>query len=269
MERLWGKAAPNSAGPLAGETGSRAQAVVTAYGAPTGDGSPQRRGSTGWGDGKSCPATGRCLWSAYRGWQPPTSRTHWLGGRRVMPRWWLLRMESPRGIATSNGVGPQAEGTGSLAQAVVAAYGAPTGDAGPQRRGSNGAGPPAGGMGSPAPAVVAAGGTAGDGSPQRCWSTGWGDGESCAAGGTSLWSACGGWQPPTALAHWLGERGVLPGLWSLPMERLWGTAAPNGAGPPAWGDGESCVASCVLCYDLMVCFGMMFSCCCMVLSRCL
>ena len=61
------------------------------------------------------------------------------------------------------------------------------------------------------------------------------DGESCARGGRCLWSACRGRQPPSARAHQMGGRGVLPGRRSLPMERLRGMAAPIGAGPPAQG----------------------------------
>ena len=43
-------AAPNSVGPLVGGTARPAQSVVAAYGALVGDGSPQGRGPTGWGD---------------------------------------------------------------------------------------------------------------------------------------------------------------------------------------------------------------------------
>ena len=50
----------------------------------------------------------------------------------------------------------------------------------------------------------------------------------------------GQWQPQTARAHRLGGREVLPSRWSLPMERLRGMAAPNGAGPLAGGGGKSC-----------------------------
>ena len=48
MERLRGMAAPKGRGPLAGGTGSLAQALVAAYGAPTGDGSPHLRRPTSW-----------------------------------------------------------------------------------------------------------------------------------------------------------------------------------------------------------------------------
>ena len=37
-----------------------------------------------------------------------------------------------------------------------------------------------------------------------------------------------------------GGRGVLPRLWLVLNEGLWGVAVPNGPGTPAWGDGESC-----------------------------
>ena len=59
MERLWGMAAPNGTGPQARGTGSSAQPVVAAEGAPKGDGSPQRRGPTRWGDGEFSEAGGR------------------------------------------------------------------------------------------------------------------------------------------------------------------------------------------------------------------
>ena len=54
MERLRGMAAPSGVSPPAGGTGGGGvQPVVAAYRAPTGDGSPQRRGPGGWGDGGS------------------------------------------------------------------------------------------------------------------------------------------------------------------------------------------------------------------------
>ena len=51
--------------------------------------------------------------------------------------------------------------------------------------------------------------------------------ESCPVVGRNLWSACMGWQPPTALAHWLGGRGVLPSRWLLLKERLKEDGSPR------------------------------------------
>ena len=48
----------------------------------------------------------------------------------------------------------------------------------------------------------------------------------------------GRWKSYNARAHQLGGRGVLPRRRSLPMERLRGTAAPIGAGPPRGGTGS-------------------------------
>ena len=47
-----------------------------------------------------------------------------------------------------------------------------------------------------------------------------------------------GWQSPSARAHRLLGRGVLPRGHSLPKERLRGMVAPIGAGPPTWGTGS-------------------------------
>ena len=43
---------------------------------------------------------------------------------------------------------------------------------------------------------------------------------------------------PTARAHQLGGRGILPRRRSVPMEGLRGTVVPNGPGPPAGGTGS-------------------------------
>ena len=59
-------------GPRAGETGCSAQALVTAHGAPVGNGSPQWRGLTGWGDEESNPAGGRSSRCACGGWHGAT-----------------------------------------------------------------------------------------------------------------------------------------------------------------------------------------------------
>ena len=88
MERLRVTAAPIGAGPPAGGTENLAQAAVAAYGAPAGDGSPHRRAPTSWGNGEFRLGGGRCLCSPCRGWQPPSARAHWLGGRGVLPRLW-------------------------------------------------------------------------------------------------------------------------------------------------------------------------------------
>ena len=73
------------AGPPAAGMGSPAQPVVAAHGAPVGDGSPQWRGRTGWGDRECSLAGGRGSWCACGGWQPPMVPAHRLGGRGVQP----------------------------------------------------------------------------------------------------------------------------------------------------------------------------------------
>ena len=45
--------------------------MVVAYGVLAGDGGPHIRTPTGWGDGESCPGSGRCLWSACKGMEAP------------------------------------------------------------------------------------------------------------------------------------------------------------------------------------------------------
>ena len=92
--------------------------------------------------------------------------------------------------------------------------------------------------------------------------TSWGDGESCPRGGRCLWRAYGRWQPPSARAHQLGGCGVLPRRRSVPLERLRGTAAPIGTGPPAGGTGSPAqVAVAVLCCVVLCCVVL----CCVVL----
>ena len=229
-----------------------------------GDGSPKQRAPIGWGDGELCPAGGRCLWSAYGGWQLPNGAGPLVVGRGVLPSRWSLPMECPWGMAAPNAAGPLAGGTGSCAQSVVAAYGAAAGDSSPNSAGPlgggrgvlpswwslpmeclrgmatpNGAGPLAGGTGSPAQLVVAAYGAPwGDGSPQMARAQ-WLGGRGVMP---SRWSLpverLRRSQPPMSWAHWLGGQGVLPSWWSLPMERLRGMAAPNGAGPLAGGTGS-------------------------------
>ena len=247
-----------------------------------GDGCPHRRGPTIWGGGDACPGGGRCLWSYYGGRRPPSSPGPPAGGRGVLPRRRSLPMERLRGTAAPQqpgptswgdgkscpvGAGPPAGGTGSPAQEAVAAYGAPAGDGSPHRRGPTSQGDrescPRGGRcllsaceGRRPPSArahrlrgrkVLPGRRSrpmehlqGDGCPHRCGPTSWGGGDACPRGGRCLWSACGGWRPPSARAHQLGGRGVLPRRRSLPMERLRGTAAPQQPGPTSWGDGKSC-----------------------------
>ena len=99
----------------------------------------------------------------------------------------------------------------------------------------NSAGPPAGKTGRPAHAAFGAyGGHARDGSSQRPGPTSWGDVESYPGGGRCLWRACEARHFPTARAHQLGGRGVLPRRRSVAMERLRGTGAsllPPDGGP--------------------------------------
>ena len=102
---LWGMSAPNGADSQARGMGSTAKAVVAAHGAPVGGGSPYWRGLTGWGDGESSPVGGRTSRCACGGWQPV--------------------------MAARDGAGPQAGGTGSLAELLVGAHGAPVGDGNP------------------------------------------------------------------------------------------------------------------------------------------
>ena len=99
-------AAPNGAGPPAWGTGTTAQALLSAYGDPARDGSPQPRGPTGLGDGESCLGGGRCLWNAYGGWHSPTWRAHLMTGQGALPHWRRLPMERLRGDSS-----PQRRGT--------------------------------------------------------------------------------------------------------------------------------------------------------------
>ena len=137
------------------------------------------------------------------GRQPPTTRANEPGGRGVQPKRRSLPMERVWGTAVPIGACPPARGIGSPT-AVGAACGAPLGD----------------------------------GSPQRPLRTSWGDGESCPAGGSCLWSASGGQQLPSVPADHLGGQGVLPGRRSLPMEHLRGMAAPSVRGSTAGGMGS-------------------------------
>ena len=89
-----------------------------------GDGSPQWRRPSAQGDGESCSIVGRFLWSTYPGWQPPTPRAKWLGGRGTLPTRWSLPTERLQGMATPNGECPVAGIKRNPTQWVFAAYGA-------------------------------------------------------------------------------------------------------------------------------------------------
>ena len=65
MERL--QDASNGPRPMVGGTRTPTRLVVPTYGAPMGDGSPQRRGPTGLGDWETCLVGGCCLCGAYYG----------------------------------------------------------------------------------------------------------------------------------------------------------------------------------------------------------
>ena len=107
-----------------------------------------------------------------------------------------------------------------------------------------GAGPPSNVRGSPTHTAVGAYGTCSrDGSPHWPGPTIVGDGESCQGSSRCLWSARGGWLPPSARAHQQGGRGVLPSRRFVPMERLHGIATPRIPGPPARGMGSPAKAA--------------------------
>ena len=83
-----------------------------AYAAPMGDGSPQQRGPTGWGDAEVCPGVCRCLRSAYGGWRPPAARAHRLRGRGVFSRRWSLPKQRLWGTVTPKDALLAVEGRG-------------------------------------------------------------------------------------------------------------------------------------------------------------
>ena len=145
-----------------------------------------------------------------------------------------MEVRAYRGLARDGGAqrpGPTRWREWSPAEAAVGAYGGPMGDGSSQRWG-----PQAKGTGSPAHTAVGAYGVlVGDGRPQWPGPTSRRDQESCPSGGPCLCCACGGRQIPTARAHQLGGRGVLPRRRWVPMEPLRGMAVPNGPGPPPWG----------------------------------
>ena len=165
-EQLRGMTAPISPGPTAVGARSPPEAAVAAYGAPNQEPSPNCRKATNWGDGESCPGGGHCLWRTCRGRQPPAGRAWQLGG------------------------------SGSPAQAAVAAY----------------------------ETILE------DGNPSRPTSTSWGDGDFRRGGGRCLRRACWGQQLLSARGHQLRGRGVLPRRRLLPMGHLQGTAATISAG---------------------------------------
>ena len=106
---LWsayGTAAPSGARPPAGWTGGRAHVAVGAYGAPAGDGSPQRHGPGTLGD----TGGSRYLWSACGGRQLPSVPAHELGGWGVVARRRSLLMERLRETAAPSGPGHQLGG---------------------------------------------------------------------------------------------------------------------------------------------------------------
>ena len=103
-----------------------------------------------------------------------------------------------RGVAVPNGAHPLARGTGTPLQSVAASYGAAAGAWQPATarahwlRGR-------GVLPSSWPVPIER--LRGDGSPQWRRPTCLGDGDSYQDGGRCLWSACTGWQHPTAWDH--------------------------------------------------------------------
>ena len=167
------------------------------------------------------------------GMAAPMVWAHRLGARAVQLNWCLLPTVSS-GMADPNGVGSNAGGTGSPAQPVFAAQGAPEGDGSPY-----GAGSQAGETGTPARPVVAAHAVlVGDGNPQWRELTGWGDGESNPAGGRNSRCVFGEWRAPLARVHELGGTGSL----AHPVVADCGAAPGDGStqrrGATGCGDGE-------------------------------
>ena len=162
---------------------------------------PQRREPTSWGDGKFCLGGSRCLWSAGRGQLPSSARAHQLGRRGVLPRRRSLPMEGIRGTAAPMAQARQLAGQKVPVRRRLLPVERLNRTAAPSE-----AGLAAGRTQSPAKEAVAVyGAHAGHGSPHRRGPTSW------------------------------GERKVLPRRRSLPMERVWGTAARNDPGQPAGG----------------------------------
>ena len=233
-EHLWGMASPIGAVSPTGGTGCPALAVVAARRAPAGDGIPDGRRSTAWGDGVACSGGGRCMETACEGRHLPLARDHRLGGWGVPLRRQSLIGERARGTASPIGVAPPADGTECSPQALVAASKAPTGDgiprwrrlppggmrwgvppwrwslSGEHLRGAVSPGgpvPPTGRMGCPAQAVAAA------------W-------RAPAEDGIPHLSA-----PPR------GGKEAPSRQWSMPAGRLRGKASPHWRGPTSYGEG--------------------------------
>ena len=196
-----GMAAPDGVCSQAGGTWSPTLRLVAAQGALAGDGNPQWHGLTSWGDNESNPSGSHSSRCAFGRRQPLMARAHKPGGQRFRPSRWSKLRVCPLGHATPNGAGSQSGGTESPAPPVLAAHGA----------------------------LVR------DGSPLLHGLTGSRDGESKPAGRRSSQCACGGWRPPMARAHKLGERGDQPSQWSQLTVRSWVISACDGAGSQAIG----------------------------------
>ena len=108
-------------------------------------------------------------------------------------------------MAAPNGPGPQAGGTGRGAKVAAGAYVVPVGDGSSQQTGR--------------PTTSE-------------------DGESCLDGDRCLWKAYGERQFPTAQAHQLGGRGVLPGRRLVPMKDLRGRRLPTARAHKPGGTGS-------------------------------
>ena len=192
------KSWPLVAGLRARGTGSPAQPVVAAHGAPVGDGIPQWRGVTGWGDRESSPTDGCSSRCASVGWQPPMAQSYGLGGggRGVQPNRWSQLVVRLWGMATPQWRGPTSWGDG---------HSSPT-----DGRSSQCA---CGGWQLP---TAQAYGLGGRGVQPSRW--------------LQLIMCLWGMAAPDGASLWAGGRGVRPRRWSQLTVRLWGMAAPNGAG---------------------------------------
>ena len=98
-EDFRGQQSPRPWAHQPGGTGSPALVVVGAQGGPAGGSSPQGRSTPAWGEVESCLGGGRCLRRASGG-SSPQGRGHTSpGGRGVLPLWWSVLKEGPRGVA--------------------------------------------------------------------------------------------------------------------------------------------------------------------------
>ena len=103
----------------------------------------------------------------------------------------------------------------------------------------NGAGPPAGWTGSPVqPAVVAYGARVVHSNPQRRGPTGWGDRQSCTAGGRSPCSGVGDTSPVRCGPTGQGDGESYPAMVSA-YGALVGDGSPQRRTPTYWVDGDS------------------------------